>query len=399
MVETFKHGIRGKVLRIVKHMYDDVKSCIKLYDDYSDFFWYSVGLRQGEVISPILVSLFLDDIELFLQRSLDSGIFIDDMLLILLLFSDDMALFGNSPKDLQNNLDLLQEYCLQWGLKVNDSKTKVMVFRKRGRLLHDENWTYNGQVLEIVDTFNYLGTVFSFSEKFNVNEEFLIGKALKAMSVLLINYRNLPLKPKTLCQLFYCFVGSILNYSCEIFGFNKTNKIERIHLRFCKRILKIPVNACTAGVYGELARYPLYVARYCRIIQYWCKVIHTDNIILSKLYDLALNDFNNGKKNWVSRVKYLLVYFGYSDVFYNLNHSSVKSFQCIFKQRVLDCFVQEWYGSLDQSVVLEEYRHFKHSFTYEYYLDVVPYDIRFYITRIRLSAHSLRIQTGRYGTK
>ena len=60
-------------------------------------------------------------------------------------------------------------------------------------------------------------------------------------------------------------------------------------------------------------------------------------------------------------------------------------------------FVQEWYGSLDQSVVLEEYRHFKHSFTYEYYLDVVPYDIRFYITRIRLSAHSLRMQTGRYG--
>ena len=118
---------------------------------------------------------------------------------------------------------------------------------------------------------------------------------------------------------------------------------------------------------------------------------------MSKLYDLALNDFNNGKKNWVSRVKYLLDYFGYSDVFYNLNHSSVKSFQCIFKQHVLDCFMQEWYGSLDQSVVLEEYRHFKHSFTYEYYLDVVPYDIRFYITRIRLSAHSLRIQTGRYG--
>ena len=185
------------------------------------------------------------------------------------------------------------------------------------------------------------------------------------------------MKPKTLCQLFDSFVGSILNYSCEIFGFNKTNKIERIHLKFCKRILTIPVNACTAGVYGDLARYPSYIARYCSIIQYWCKVIHTDNIILSKLYDLALNDFNNGKKNWVSRVKYLLDYFGYSDVFHNLNHSSVKSFQCIFKQRVLDCFVQEWYGSLDQSVVLEEYRHFKHSFTYKYYLDVVPYDIRF----------------------
>ena len=88
---------------------------VKLVDNYSDFFWYSVGLRQGEVISPILVSLFLNDLELFLQRSWDSGFFTDEMLLILLLFADDMALFENSPKDLQNNLDLLHEYCLYGG--------------------------------------------------------------------------------------------------------------------------------------------------------------------------------------------------------------------------------------------------------------------------------------------
>ena len=90
-----------------------------------------------------------------------------------------MALFGNSSQDLQNNLDLLHEDCLYLGVEVNESKTKVMVFRKRGRLLQDENWTYDEKVLEVVDSFNYLGTVFSFNGKFSEKDDFLVGKALK----------------------------------------------------------------------------------------------------------------------------------------------------------------------------------------------------------------------------
>ena len=34
-------------------MYEKVKSCVKSCNNFSDFFEYSVGLRQGEVISPI----------------------------------------------------------------------------------------------------------------------------------------------------------------------------------------------------------------------------------------------------------------------------------------------------------------------------------------------------------
>ena len=47
-----------------------------------------------------------------------------------------------------------------WGLEVNGDNTKIMVFRKRGRLKIDEKWTYNGLNVEVVDSFNYLGTFF-----------------------------------------------------------------------------------------------------------------------------------------------------------------------------------------------------------------------------------------------
>ena len=44
-----------------------------------------------EIMSPVLFSLFLEDSELFLQDSINSGLLIDDLVLIILLFADDMA--------------------------------------------------------------------------------------------------------------------------------------------------------------------------------------------------------------------------------------------------------------------------------------------------------------------
>ena len=51
--KLFKCGIQGKLLRIVRDMYDKVKSCVKACGSYSEYFTYADGLRQGEVMSPI----------------------------------------------------------------------------------------------------------------------------------------------------------------------------------------------------------------------------------------------------------------------------------------------------------------------------------------------------------
>ena len=105
-----------------------------------------------------------------------------------------------SPEELQYHLDLLHTYCCNnWGLEVNAEKTKNMVFRKRGCLLRAEHWTYNNQDIEVVDEFNYLGTIFKYTGNFSSNTEYIVGKALKALNVLLVNCKKLPLKPKILC--------------------------------------------------------------------------------------------------------------------------------------------------------------------------------------------------------
>jgi hypothetical protein len=71
-LKFYKLGIDGKILRIIKNMYEQVfKSCVRSCHTYSDFLDYAVGLRQGDIISPVLISLFVEDLELFLQSDID----------------------------------------------------------------------------------------------------------------------------------------------------------------------------------------------------------------------------------------------------------------------------------------------------------------------------------------
>jgi len=60
-------------------MYQSVKSCVKHCNSFSNCFEYSIGLRQGEIMAPVLVSLFLEYLELFLQDSINNGLLIDDL--------------------------------------------------------------------------------------------------------------------------------------------------------------------------------------------------------------------------------------------------------------------------------------------------------------------------------
>ena len=70
------------------------------------------------------------------------------------------------------------------------------------------------------------------------------------------------------------------------------------------------------------------------MIKYWCKVKHSDNIIIKTMYLQSLDDCQNGYKNRVYNVKTLLDNYGFSYVF-DLNFSvDTKQFPFIFENRI-----------------------------------------------------------------
>ena len=98
----------------------------------------------------------------------------------LLLYADDIILLANSEESLQNSLNVLADYSARWKLTVNTTKTKIMVFRKGGRLPNNLSFKYNDSNIEIVSKFKYLGIVFTSGGSFNETDKMLSGQALIA---------------------------------------------------------------------------------------------------------------------------------------------------------------------------------------------------------------------------
>ena len=132
----------------------------------------------------MLFSLFLNDIEEHFFQSGREGLDINMFKMFLLLYADDIVIFANSAEELQHSLDSLGDYCRKWKLKVNVKKTKVMVFRKGGILSNNLIFHYEGEPVEIVKSFKYLGIVFTTGGSFAEAQSTLAGQAQKGIFTL-----------------------------------------------------------------------------------------------------------------------------------------------------------------------------------------------------------------------
>ena len=128
------NGIHGKLLCALKSMYSVVKARVRVGADLTESFECPRGLKQGEICSPILFSLLINELTLEIRRCGRHGIQLSPDLveLFLLLFADDVALFSDTVVGLQNQLNILSIVSKRLDLEVNMDKSNIVVFRNGG---------------------------------------------------------------------------------------------------------------------------------------------------------------------------------------------------------------------------------------------------------------------------
>ena len=119
----------------------------------------------------------------------------------LIIFADDIVLFTTDAKTLQLQIDKLAHYSYTWGLKINVNKTKVCVFEKRKQNRNCE-FLINGEIIEIVDNFTYLGIKFTYTGHLSCSVKTLSEQALRAYHSLLSVFDRVHLDIKTKVSLF-----------------------------------------------------------------------------------------------------------------------------------------------------------------------------------------------------
>ena len=197
-------------------------------------------------MSPFLFSIFLNDLEMYLNNDNVSGITCDvnnDGMIIflkalILLYADDTVIFSDNESGLQHALNIFEKYRSQWKLKVNVSKTKVVVFGS-GRRKENLKFCLNSMEIEIVQEYKYLGILLGQSGSFVVAKKHIADQANKALFSLLRKIRKLSLPFDIQIDLFNKMIKPILLYGCEVWSFGNFDILERVQLRFYKHIFNL----------------------------------------------------------------------------------------------------------------------------------------------------------------
>ena len=131
--KLIRYNICGNFLNIIKNMYSSIKSCVKISGKCFELFVCSRTLRQGKNLSPLLFSLYLNDLEHFITTRNDKSIEIYDadldilVKMLVLLYADDTVIFATSEENLVSVLNTFYSYCCQWKLDIYYDQTKVIV--------------------------------------------------------------------------------------------------------------------------------------------------------------------------------------------------------------------------------------------------------------------------------
>ena len=267
-----QRGMKGRVLSSLQTMYAADKACVLTRDGPTDLFDCSIGVKQGCPASPLLFGLYLDELETLLEscHEIDAPR-IAELVLAILPFPDDIALFSYCVTGLQKHLNILEAFCAARGLTVNVKKTKTLVFEHRKSAT--PAFVYAGDHIEQVEEFKYLGILMHGTKGLSPAIHFLCKAARRAMFGLYLRCQLLSIHDPVLkCKLFDTLVKPILCYCCEVWyalgSQAALDEMERVEIGFLKVLLGVPVQTKTLHVLSEFGRYPMHLTWQSQAAKY-----------------------------------------------------------------------------------------------------------------------------------
>ena len=147
-------GVGGKILNILTQFLSNRQQRVGVDGSFSPYSLVRSGVPQGSVLGPLLFILYTSDMWHGVRNKL-------------LAYADDSSLYSviTSPLERQAvadcltaDLNWIQSWCLQWGMKLNPRKSKdLIVSRSRTRMPENPPLSVDGVYIESVTDLKLLG--------------------------------------------------------------------------------------------------------------------------------------------------------------------------------------------------------------------------------------------------
>lgn len=236
--KLYQLGISTKFCGVLQKMYFNTQNEVWYDGKLSDPFPSTCGLKQGCVSSPLLFSLYIND----LPNVIGGGVKVGNNIVNMLMYADDLVLLAERPRQLQLMINKLFEFCTNWSLEVNMTKSQIMIMKQGGgRKCSDEYWNYGGVNIDVVYEYKYLGILLTPS--LNLSKHYKQKHSTSKYKVF-SQWRNFVLNPqvdlKSKINLLNAVGRSTVCYSSEVFGYKYQEEVDIGNRFFVKKLFGLP---------------------------------------------------------------------------------------------------------------------------------------------------------------
>ena len=409
-------GIGGNFYQIIKNMYSGkCQTYVKTQEGISKPFVTKVGIKQGDNLSPTLFNIFIDDIVSYFHSSEKHNVNLNGTDVKCLMYADDLIILASSHTQLQQYLNNLNTYCMDWGLSINTKKTKIMIFQKRNR---DDHCTFHfgNKPLEIVQLYKYLGITFQQNGRFKHAMEDLKNRSNKAMFKLSSILENASVRDSKLwLKMFDCTLRPILTYGCQVWSQEMLHVLskpklslhdnfpfEKLHYRYVTYLLGVNRHTHSLTARAEVGRYPLSIYMFSQTIKYWASTLGQQGKLAhaALMEDIKLHVAGHGTLTSIVHFIYKSAYDQDVLTHYDPHVSRPNQLKLKCEKYLQGQYQTCFYDQQNRDEVshrLKSYIDIKQDYTTETYLLLrMPLNITRPISRLRLSDHDLHVETGRY---
>ncbi len=217
----------------------------------SDFSLNNAGVPQGAILSPLLFSVYMNDIPSFpVETTADLA---GASSTSTNLFADDTSLYSVNSSfdclaiDLQHLVDVVADWFAKWLLEVNTSKSAVLIIRSRGMASKTITLDIKSSSIPQVQSQRHLGVVFNETLTWSDHTDMITKRASAKLGLL----RRLRSRTSMLIvrDLYLHCIRPVLEYACEVWCGNSASdskRLERLNRLAGRLILHLPADSNTA---------------------------------------------------------------------------------------------------------------------------------------------------------
>lgn len=227
-------GLNPQLIKLLKELYNDNITYVKVGSTLSQPIVPTKGLRQGCPLSPMLFNLYLEvALKDWKYRCGPMGVPVGDDFLFNIHFADDQIVIAQDAFDLEFMLRRLHSAYDEWGLKINTEKTEYLVVNSMAnfQVMIDDNSS-----IKQVNQTKYLGAIIGTEGTSDREIRSRMEKSRKVLGCLNSIWWDKNISKSTKVRIGKTLVESVLTYGSEVWTMSaavkrKLNAIEMDYLR------------------------------------------------------------------------------------------------------------------------------------------------------------------------